>query len=95
MHIPGTIEDISVKEWDKVVNLNLRGIFLLSKKSIGMLKQSKSGRIINIASIHAFHGVLGPAYAPSKSAVVNLTKNIAITLGKYNITANCICPGYI
>ena len=60
-----------------------------------MLKNSKSGRIINIASIHAFHGVMGPAYAPSKSAVVNLTKNIAIALGKYNITANCICPGYI
>ena len=95
MHIPGSIEEIGVEEWDKVVNLNFRGIFILSKRSLNMLKKSKSGRIINIASIHAFHGVMGPAYAPSKSAVVNLTKNIAIALGKYNITVNCICPGYI
>ena len=95
MHIPGSIEEISVQEWDKVVNLNYRGIFILSKKCLSMLKKSDSGRIINIASIHAFHGGISPAYAPSKSAVVNLTKDIAITLGKYNITVNCICPGYI
>tara|TARA_B100000941_G_scaffold277897_1_gene241798 strand:- start:3646 stop:4425 length:780 start_codon:yes stop_codon:yes gene_type:complete len=95
IHIPGSIEEQTVEEWDKVMNINLRSIFVLTKISLDLLKNSEYGRIINIASVNAFRGGLGPAYAPSKSGVINLTKDLAITLGKYNITVNAICPGYI
>ena len=60
-----------------------------------LIKNSDYGRIINIASVNAFRGGLGPAYAPSKSGVLNLTRDLAITLGRHNITVNAICPGYI
>ena len=94
-HIPGSIEELTVGQWDDVVALNLRGVFLVSKKCLKLLKKSDRGRIINIASVHAFGGSAGPAYAPAKSGVVNLTKDMSLSLGKYGITVNAICPGYI
>ena len=95
IHIPGSIEEQSIEEWDKVMDINLRSIFTLTKLSLGLIKKSEYGRIINISSVNAFRGGLGPAYAPSKSAVLNLTRDLAITLGKYGVTVNAICPGYI
>tara|TARA_B000000557_G_scaffold17709_1_gene13500 strand:+ start:1249 stop:2031 length:783 start_codon:yes stop_codon:yes gene_type:complete len=95
IHIPGSIEEQSIEDWDRVMSINLRSIYALSKLSLKLIKNSTSGRIINIASVNAFRGGLGPAYAPSKSGVLNLTRDMAITLGKYNITVNAICPGYI
>ena len=95
IHIPGSIEEQTIEEWDTVMSVNLRSIYALTKLSLDLLKKPDYGRIINIASVNAFRGGLGPAYAPSKSGVLNLTKDLAITLGKYNITVNSICPGYI
>ena len=95
IHIPGSIEELSIEDWDKVIGLNLRGVFYLSKNCIGLLKESGRGRIIHIASIHALGGGAGPAYAPAKAGILNLTKDMSIALGKYGITVNAICPGYI
>ena len=95
IHIPGSIEEQSIEEWDKVMSVNLRSIYALTKLSLELIKNSDYGRIINIASVNAFRGGLGPAYAPSKSGVLNLTRDLAITLGRHNITVNAICPGYI
>ncbi|MSS71667.1 MAG: glucose 1-dehydrogenase [Candidatus Latescibacteria bacterium] len=95
IHIPGSSQELSVADWDRVVGLNLRGIFLATKFAVPHLKRSKIGRIINIASIHAFGGGGGPAYAPAKAGVVNLTRDTAVELGRDNITVNAICPGYI
>ena len=95
IHIPGSSQDISIAEWDKVVSVNLRGVFMSTKLAIPYLKKSKFGRIIQIASIHAFGGGAGPAYASAKAAVVNMVKDTALEIGKDKITVNAICPGYI
>ena len=95
IHIPGSSQNISIADWDKVVGVNLRGVFVATKLAIPHLKQSKFGRIIQIASVHAYGGGAGPAYAPAKAAVVNMTRDIALEVGQFGITVNAICPGYI
>jgi meso-butanediol dehydrogenase/(S,S)-butanediol dehydrogenase/diacetyl reductase len=95
IHIPGNSQDLSVSDWDKVMGVNLRGVYLGTKLAVPHLVKSKAGRIINIASVHAFHGGAGPAYAPAKAAVVNLTKDTACEVGQHGVTVNAICPGYI
>jgi len=95
IHIPGSSQDITISEWDKVVSVNLRGVFITTKLAIPHLKKSDFGRIIQIASVHAFGGGAGPAYASAKAAVVNMVKDTALEVGKDRITVNAICPGYI
>ena len=92
-------EDHPVEAWDKVMNLNVRGYFLLSQ---AIAKKSmiprKHGRIINIASIAGLagnpDGMTTLAYNTSKGAVVNFTRTLGAEWGKYNITVNAICPGF-
>ena len=75
--------------------INLRGPYLCTKHSVPHLKKSQAGRIINIASVHAFVGGGGPVYPPAKAGLVNLTRDSAIELDSENFTVNAICPGYI
>ena len=91
IHIPGNSQEISIADWDKVVGVDLRSIFVATKIAIPHLRKSKYGRIIQIASVHAYGGGAGPAYAPAKAAVVNM----ALEVAQENITVNAICPGYI
>jgi gluconate 5-dehydrogenase len=92
-------EDYPIAAWDKVMNLNIRGYFILSQ---AIAKKSmiarRSGRIINIASITGLGGnpagIETIAYNPSNGAVVNFTRALAAEWGKYNITVNTICPGF-
>ena len=92
-------EDHPLEAWDKVMNLNVRGYFLLSQ---AIAKKSmiprKSGRIINLASIAGLGGnppqMTTIAYNTSKGAVINFTKALAAEWGKYNINVNAICPGF-
>lgn len=95
IHIPGGAQEISIADWDKVVGVNLRGVFVATKLAIPHLKQSKFGRIIQIASVHAYGGGAGPAYAPAKAALVNMVRDTALEIGEFGITVNAICPGYI
>jgi NAD(P)-dependent dehydrogenase (short-subunit alcohol dehydrogenase family) len=95
IHIPGGTQEITIAEWDKVVGVNLRGVFVATKLAIPHLKKSQYGRIIQIASVHAYGGGAGPAYAPAKAAVVNMVRDTALEIGQYGITVNAICPGYI
>ena len=95
IHIPGGAQDISIAEWDRVVGVNLRGVFVSTKLAIPHLKHSKFGRIIQIASVHAYGGGAGPAYAPAKAAIVNMVRDTALEIGQFGITVNAICPGYI
>jgi NAD(P)-dependent dehydrogenase (short-subunit alcohol dehydrogenase family) len=82
-------------EWDMTYNCNLKPIFLFTKYSIDLLKKSK-GNIINIGSVHSVSTSSNiAAYASSKAAIVGLTKNLAIELGKFNIRVNCVSPGAI
>ena len=95
IHIPGGIGELSVEDWDRVVGLNLRGVFLMTRTALPHLKRSKHGRIIHIASVHAYGGGAGPAYAPAKAGIVNMARDTAVEVGQYGITVNAICPGYI
>ncbi|MEJ7930034.1 SDR family oxidoreductase [Ramlibacter sp. AN1015] len=92
-------EDHPVEAWDKVMDLNIRGYFILSqhvaKRSMIARKQ---GRIINIASIAGLGGnppeMQTVAYNTSKGAVVNFTRALACEWGRYHINVNAICPGF-
>lgn len=92
-------EDHPVEGWDKVMNLNVRGYFILSQQ---VAKRSmiarKKGRIINIASIAGLGGnpreMTTIAYNTSKGAVITFTQALACEWGKYGITVNAICPGF-
>ncbi len=92
-------EDYPLEAWDKVMNLNIRSIFLMSQ-AIGKASMipRKSGRIINIASIAGLAGNTAEmtmiAYNTSKGAVVNFTRTLAGEWGKHNITVNAIAPGF-
>lgn len=95
IYIPGNSQELSMEDWQRVTNVNYRGLYVISKYSVELLKRSSAGRIINIASIQAFHGGGGPAYAAGKAGVVNLTRDMAVELGPHGITVNVVCPGYI
>jgi 3-oxoacyl-[acyl-carrier protein] reductase len=89
-----TVEDMPIEEWDHTIALNLRSVFLVSKAAIPHLKKSKAGRIINVSSISGRQVTVAssPAYAASKSGVIQLTRFLAQTLGPHGITSNSICP---
>ena len=92
-------EDHPVAAWDKVMNLNIRGYFILSQHlAKASMIPRKSGRIINIASIAGLNGnppeMQTIAYNTSKTAVICFTKTLAAEWGKYNINVNAICPGF-
>ena len=93
-------EDHPVEAWDKVMNLNIRGLFLLTQR-IGKLSMipRRSGRIINVASIAGLAGnppgsMETIAYNTSKGAVVNFTRTLAGEWGEHNITVNALAPGF-
>ncbi len=92
-------EDHPVAAWDKVMNLNIRGYFILSQHiAKHSMIPAKAGRIINIASIAGLNGnpkgMNTIAYSTSKGAVVNFTRTLAAEWGQYNINVNAICPGF-
>jgi gluconate 5-dehydrogenase len=92
-------EDHPVEAWDKVMNLNIRGYFILSQHiAKRSMIPAKKGRIINIASIAGLNGnppgMKSIAYNTSKGAVVNFTRALAAEWGQYNINVNAICPGF-
>jgi len=93
------VEEHPLAAWDKVMNLNVRGYFLLSQQ-IGRrsMLPNKSGRIINVASIAAFGGnspgMKTISYNTSKAAVLNFTRALAGEWGAHGITVNAICPGF-
>ena len=92
-------EDHPVEAWDKVMNLNVRGYFLLSQQvARRSMIARRSGAIINVASIAGLGGnpsaMKTIAYNTSKGAVINFTRALAAEWGKYNIRVNAICPGF-
>ena len=92
-------EEHPVPAWDKVMNLNVRGYFILAQQvARGSMIPNKGGRIINIASIAGLNGnppeMQTLAYNTSKSAVIGFTHTLAAEWGKYGITVNAICPGF-
>lgn len=92
----GDTVSTSVEDWERILDINLGGVFLFCKFGIPMLIERGGGVVINTASMAALRG--GPrahAYTASKGAIVALTRSLAVTYGQQGVRANAICPGVI
>lgn len=91
------VERIEEADWDRVVDLNLKGTFLCIKAVVPIMKQQRYGRIINISSMAGRgRSVLGGApYAAAKAGIIGLTRHISMDLGQYGITINAVAPGTV
>ncbi|MGH7817225.1 MAG: SDR family NAD(P)-dependent oxidoreductase [Candidatus Binatia bacterium] len=90
----GPVEELALEEWDRVIEVNLKGVFLCSKAAIPIMKRQRAGKIINIASGTFFSGSGNmPHYTSAKGGVVALTRVMARQLGEFGINVNCMTPG--
>jgi 3-oxoacyl-[acyl-carrier protein] reductase len=90
------IIQMNEEDFDKVVNVNLRAAFMATVVASKSMVRNKFGRIINISSVAGVMGQAGSSnYAASKAGLIGMTKSVARELGKKNVTANCIAPGFI
>ncbi|HUO77136.1 MAG TPA: 3-oxoacyl-[acyl-carrier-protein] reductase [Thermodesulfovibrionales bacterium] len=84
------------EDWDAVIDVNLKGVFLCAKEAVKVMAKQRYGRIVNIASVVAFMGNPGQAnYSASKAGIVGLTKTLAKEYASRGITANAVAPGFI
>lgn len=92
----GLVMRMKEEDWDLVMGINLKSVFLCSKEVIKVMAKQRYGRIVNIASVVAFMGNPGQAnYSASKAGIVGLTKTIAKEYASRGITANAVAPGFI
>lgn len=89
------MQEINEDNWDEIININLKSVFFLSRSVMEIMKNQKSGKIINIASSAAENGgiLAGAHYCVAKAGVINLTKSLARLLAEDNIQVNVISPG--
>ena len=92
-----TLLEMTEEDWDYVVDINLKGVFLCMQAVASHMTEQRSGKIINVSSISGRGGGLpdGSSYCASKAGVIQLTRNAAYELGEYGISVNCIAPGLI
>jgi len=89
--------EISREEWDRVLDVNVDGVFFCSQAAARRMKETGGGAIVNLASIMGFSGGLfpNPAYQASKGAVVNLTRALALEFAPFDITVNAVAPTFV
>jgi NAD(P)-dependent dehydrogenase (short-subunit alcohol dehydrogenase family) len=89
--------DITLEEWNRVIGVNLTGLFLCSRTAARSMKQNGGGAIVNLASIMGFSGGIfpNPAYQASKGAVVNLTRALALEFAEFGIRVNAVAPTFV
>jgi NAD(P)-dependent dehydrogenase (short-subunit alcohol dehydrogenase family) len=96
IELEADLAQMAAADWDRILSVNLRGVFLCSRAAIPHMRKNHRGSIVNIASVHANFGFVGySAYDASKGGIVALTRTIALENGPYQIRANTVCPGYI
>ena len=92
----GTIDEITFENWDLTMAVLLRAVFAGMKYAVPEMRKAGGGSIISTASVAGLRGGAGPhAYSAAKAAVINLTRSVALEVGKDRIRVNCICPGGI
>ena len=92
----GSIEEIDTDEWDRVMNVNSKGVFLCTKVALEIMKPQKSGAIINTSSIAGKMGMAQLShYVASKFSVIGFSNSIAKEVALDGITVNCVCPGIV
>lgn len=88
--------EFTEKDWDEVMDVNIKAVFLLSQAAARVMVKQRRGKIINVASMLSFQGgIRVPSYTSSKSAVMGLTRLMACELAPHGINANAIAPGYM
>jgi len=96
LHQSYSFEDMPSEIFDEVLAVNLRSVWLCTRHALPYLKKSRSASVINAGSTAGLVGYANStAYGPSKGAVVVLTKDLAVDLGRYGIRVNCYCPGAV
>ncbi len=90
-----TLEKMSMEEWDAVIEVNLKGVFICTQAVAPYMKANKYGRIVSAASNVGLRGNFGQTnYAATKAGVIAMSKTWTMELGKYGITANAVAPGF-
>jgi meso-butanediol dehydrogenase/(S,S)-butanediol dehydrogenase/diacetyl reductase len=96
IQIEKTIEELDPDEWDALMSVNFKGVYLCCKYAVPAMRAGGGGSIVNIASVNGFWVEPGlDAYCASKGGVIALTRAIAAGFGRDGIRCNCICPGYV
>jgi 3-oxoacyl-[acyl-carrier protein] reductase len=92
----GVIWKMTEKQWDTVIDTNLKGYFNYNRAAAQIFKDQRSGKIVNISSINGLRGKFAQTnYSASKGGNIALTKALARELGKFNVNVNCVAPGMV
>jgi len=92
----GVIWKMTEEQWDEVIDTNLKGYFNYIRAAVGIFKEQKSGKIINVTSINGLRGKFGQTnYSASKAGIIGLTKALARELGRSSVNVNAVAPGLI
>jgi meso-butanediol dehydrogenase / (S,S)-butanediol dehydrogenase / diacetyl reductase len=92
----GAAHELPVDSWDRTVDINLKGSYLVAKHVLQNMLERRSGSVIHVASVEGLEGMAGSmSYNASKGGVVLMTKSMALDYGPHGIRVNCLCPGLI
>jgi NAD(P)-dependent dehydrogenase (short-subunit alcohol dehydrogenase family) len=96
--IPKPLHEYSTEWWNRVIAVDLQGVFYCARESLKVMVRQRSGKIINVASIWGLKGssaiIPAPAYCSAKGAVVNLTRELGVEYARFGINVNALCPGF-
>ncbi|MGR5143177.1 SDR family NAD(P)-dependent oxidoreductase [Photobacterium sp. DNB23_23_1] len=96
VHLKKPIWDVSTEEWQNINDINVTGLFVMSREVIRKMKQRERGAIVNVSSMGGLMALPSAAgYVTTKTAVVGLTRSIAVDCGAFNVRCNAVCPGFI
>ena len=90
------LEEATVEDWQRALSVNIMGTALCTKYAVEHMKKGGGGAVVNVGSVHGFVGQPGYLpYAATKAALVQMSRNMAVELGSFNIRVNCVCPGAV